>query len=107
MLSFLRSFKSRGILNPCMDGAVRLGGNIELYGIENFDGATMVVLKKIIGMYARKFSDKGLERLAVSFAGNDIKIEAVSKGEVHSAESSHDNLYFALDSALKDVQGKI
>lgn len=90
-----------------MDGAVRLGGNIELYGIENFDGATMVVLKKIIGMYARKFSDKGLERLAVSFSGKDIKIEAVSKGAVHSSESSHENMFFALDSALKEVQDKI
>lgn len=90
-----------------MDSTVRLGGNIELYGIENFDGATMVVLKKIIGMYARKFSDKGLERLAVSFAGKDIKIEVSVNGSVHSSESSHDNMFFALDFALKEVQGKI
>ena len=90
-----------------MEGSVRLGGNIELFGIENFDGATMVVLKKIIGMYARKFSDKGLERLAVAFDGGNIKIEASVKGAVHSAESSHDNMFFGLDSALKEVQGKL
>ncbi|VVB81050.1 Uncharacterised protein [uncultured archaeon] len=90
-----------------MEGAVRLGGNIELFGIENFDGATMVVLKKIIGMYARKFSEKGLERLSVAFAEKDIKVEAVAQGATHASASSHENMYFALDQALKEVQEKL
>ena len=46
-----------------MDGSLKLGGNIELFGIENVQPAQMVVLKKIIGMYARKFSEKGLSCL--------------------------------------------
>ena len=90
-----------------MDGSVRLGGNIELYGIEKLDGATMIVLKKIIGTYARKFSEKGLDRLAVSFAGNEIKVEAVSQGNTHSANASHDNLFFGLDNALKEIERKL
>jgi len=82
---------------------VKLGGNIELFGVENFDGATMVVLKKIIGTYARKFSEKGLEKLAVSFSGNEIRIEAVAQGNTVSASSAQENMFFSVDQALKDI----
>ncbi len=90
-----------------MDGAVRLGGNIELFGVENLDGATMIVLKKIIGTYARKFSEKGLDRLSVAFVGKEIKVEAVSQGSLHAAQAAHDNLFFSLDQALKEIQQKL
>jgi len=90
-----------------MDGAVRLGGNIELYGVEKLDGATMIVLKKIIGTYARKFSEKGLDKLAVSFEGNAIKVEAVSQGNTLAANASHDNMFFGLDNALKDIERQL
>ena len=83
---------------------MRLGGNIELFGVENIDGATMVVLKKIIGTYARKFSEKGLERLSVSFAGNDVKIEVVSNGNAFSSAASHANLFYSVAQALKGVE---
>jgi len=90
-----------------MDGAVRLGGNIELYGVENLDGATMVVLKKIIGTYARKFSEKGLERLSVSFSGTDIKVEAVAQSNTLTSSASHENMFFSLDNALKDIGNQL
>lgn len=87
-----------------MDGAVRLGGNIELFGIEGFDGAKMVVLKKIIGTYARKFSDKGAEKLSISFAGTDVTVEVVMNGSSFSSISNHPNVFFSVDAALKDVE---
>ena len=40
-----------------MDDNVQLGGNIELSGFRDIDGASMVVLKKIIGNYARRLSE--------------------------------------------------
>lgn len=89
-----------------MDGSVRLGGNIELFGIENFDNAQMIVLKKIIGMYARKFSEKGLERLAVSFV-DGVSVEAVCNGSTHSSSADHDNVFFGVDSALKEIESKL
>ena len=85
---------------------MRLGGNIELYGSENLDGATMIVLKKIIGTYARKFSEKGLERLAVSFGDKAVRVEAVVQGSTHSADKSHDNIFFCIDAALKEIESK-
>ena len=90
-----------------MDGALRLGGNIELFGVENIDRASMVVLKKIIGTYARKFSEKGLDRLSVSFGDKEIRVEAVSQGNTHSAAAVHSNLFFGIDNALKEIESKL
>ncbi|MEM3154112.1 MAG: hypothetical protein QW165_00910 [Candidatus Woesearchaeota archaeon] len=87
-----------------MDDAVRLGGNIELYGVEGIDHATMIVLKKIIGTYARKFSDKGLEKLSISFAHPDIRIEAVAQGSTFTSSATHSNVFFGVDAALKEIE---
>ena len=101
------SFKKRVILDKLMDSAVRLGGNIELFGVENLDHATMIVLKKIIGTYARKFSEKGLDRLSVSFSVPEIKIEAVSQGNTFLSSASHSNVFFGVDAALKGIEKQI
>lgn len=90
-----------------MDSAVRLGGNIELFGVENLDHATMIVLKKIIGTYARKFSEKGLDRLSVAFAEGEIKIEAVSQGNTVASIASHSNIFFGVDAALKEIEKQL
>lgn len=90
-----------------MGVAVRLGGNIELFGIENFDGATLVVLKKIIGNYARKFSEKGLERLSVSFEPGVVKAEAISQGSAFAGSAEHSNIFFSVDNALKEVEKQL
>jgi ribosome-associated translation inhibitor RaiA len=90
-----------------MEGAIRLGGNIELFGADSIDGAAMVVLKKIIGTYARKFSEKGLERLSVSFGEGEIEVEAVSQGNTVNSASSHSNLFFGIDEALKEIERQI
>jgi len=90
-----------------MDSAVRLGGNIELFGVENLDHATMIVLKKIIGTYARKFSEKGLDRLSVAFGEGEIKIEAVSQGSTFASAASHSNVFFGVDAALKEIEKQL
>lgn len=90
-----------------MDGSLRLGGNIELFGVESIDNASMVVLKKIVGTYARKFSEKGLESLAVAFDPDATRVEAKVHGSVISGEGVHANRFFALDAALKEVQKQL
>ncbi len=90
-----------------MDEPLRLGGNIELFGIESIDGASMIVLKKIIGTYARKFSEKGLDRLSVYFGDKEIKIEAVSQGNTVMSAAAHPNLFFGVDNALKDIEKQL
>jgi len=89
-----------------MDNSIKLGGNIELSGIENFSSAQMIVLKKVIGMYARKFSEKGLERLCVSF-GDGVSVEAVCNGNIVSSAAQHENLFFSVDAVLKDIESQL
>ncbi len=90
-----------------MDEPVRLGGNIELFGVGSIDGASMIVLKKIIGTYARQFSEKGLDRLSVFFGENEIRVEAVSQGNTFASAASHPNLFFGIDNALKDIEKQL
>lgn len=86
-----------------------LGGNIELHGFHALDGGTMIVLKKIIGNYARRFSDQyGSEKLTlritpgaglfalngtVRWKGNDVIVNHTDK-----------NVFFLVDAVLKKLE---
>ena len=58
---------------------IQLGGNIELIGSAEIDRAQMVVVKKIVGNYARKFSEmvQNFEKLTLGVK----RIHAVEKSE--------------------------
>lgn len=93
---------------------IALGGNIELRGFSEVDGANMLILKKIIGSYARKMSETidGFEKLAVVMKPIHQR-EKSEKYEVHArihaagrtmaAETVDRNLFFAVDASLKKV----
>jgi len=95
-----------------------LGGSIELTGFKDMDGATMVVLKKIVGTYARKFSElcRNFEKLSVTMKKVHER-EKSEKYEVHAKVLDNGkpivsavtdfNLFFAIDSALKKVEKEI
>ena len=48
---------------------MQLGGNIQLVGFHDLDKSELIVVKKMVGQYARKFTDgiPGFSRLAVTF----------------------------------------
>jgi len=97
---------------------IKLGGNIELSGFSFLDKAQMVVVKKIVGNYARKFSEmsSNFERLSI----NVKKIHAVensenyeinarlfaNKEQFHASENDR-NLFFGIDKVLKKIEGMI
>ena len=86
---------------------MRLGGNIVLDGCDNLEPATLVVLKKMVGNYARKISEKNVfDELKISLSNQEkgYKLEAVLKTkEAEIAKSGENgNLFFALDNALKE-----
>ncbi len=91
------------------EDTVELGGNIQLSGFKDVEGASMVIVKKLVGSYARKFSDnlKDFEKLSVELSGN-FNVKAVLKTAEQEtvAEAKADNLFFALDAALKDIESK-
>ena len=94
---------------------MELGGNITLSGFDDRDYAELIVVKKIVGRYARMMTDHhaGFERLSVSLRGGvkgslfEISSECRLDGRDVVAESSEQNLFVALDDALKRLLLKI
>ncbi|MBU4493291.1 MAG: hypothetical protein KKA61_02880 [Nanoarchaeota archaeon] len=96
-----------------MSETITLGGNIELTGFSDLDRGSMIIIKKIVGSYTRKFSDslKDFEKLVIELneQGNEFEINAkiVVGGKKTSANTKDKNLFVALDSVLKELEKKI
>ncbi len=100
------------------EDSVVLGGNIELVGFKDIDGATMIVLKKVVGSYARKFSEmcKNFQKLTVTMKKvhereksekYEIHSKVLDNGKVFVSEITDFNMFFALDSSLKKIEHEI
>ena len=67
-----------------MEETIKLGGSIELSGFSNLDGGQMIVLKKIVGNYARKMEEKYealyKNNVTVALAHFSTGMEAVAIG---------------------------
>ena len=101
-----------------MDDSMQLGGNIELSGFRDIDGASMVVLKKIIGNYGRRFSEIAdkLESLKVTMKPiheteksekYEIHAQLMADGKPYVSEVVERNLFVAVDTALKKIENEI
>jgi|TARA_B100001964_G_scaffold115090_1_gene128327 ribosome-associated translation inhibitor RaiA len=101
-----------------MDEPTQLGGNIELSGFGDIDGASMVVLKKIIGNYGRRLSEisEKFEKLSVTMkpvheteksSKYEIHIKLINDGKPIVSEVVERNLFVAVDSALKKIVNEI
>jgi hypothetical protein len=95
-----------------------LGGNIELIGFREIDPSSLIVFKKILGNYARKFRDRcdGFEKLSlrvktVHATENSVKYELrttlVNDGRVYASALTDRNLFFVLDKGLKKIENEI
>ena len=85
---------------------IELGGNITLDGFRELEPSTLVIVKKIVGNYAKKISTTitPFENLSVILKQNEDVKEVESRLIVDnnpiSVEASDPNLFFALDKAL-------
>jgi ribosome-associated translation inhibitor RaiA len=97
---------------------LQLGGNIELTGFKELDPGSMVILKKIIGNYARKFSDTctSFEKLAITMKivhateGSEkyeIHGKLMDNGSATTSELTDRNLFFAIDKVCKKMESSI
>ncbi|MFQ5620268.1 MAG: hypothetical protein ACE5FT_00320 [Candidatus Nanoarchaeia archaeon] len=93
-----------------MDDLIALGGNIELSGFSKLDRGSMMVLKKIVGSYARKFADRcdveALKLRMKSIHGSKVELHSqlVTPGRTYSSEVVDHNLFFVLDKGLKKLE---
>ncbi|NQV09026.1 hypothetical protein HQ529_04200 [Candidatus Woesearchaeota archaeon] len=101
-----------------MSDEVELGGNIGLTGFSDLDGSSMIVVKKIVGNYAKKFSEKckKFERLTVTLKKvhereksekYELHGRVMDGGKDYNAEITDRNLFFALDTVLKKLDKEI
>ena len=101
------------IENP--EDIVQLGGNIVLSGFRDIDGGSKVILRKIVGSYARKFSDttQNFEQLALAMKSVhqtegsqkfEIKGKLIDNGQVLTSEVVDRNMFVAVDSVLKKLE---
>ncbi len=97
-----------------MEDIQQLGGNIELAGFRELDSGSMIILKKIIGNYARKFSDKlgNMEKLSITIktvGSNQYEMHAklVAGGEVFNSEVTDHNLFVITDAVMKKIESSV
>ena len=97
---------------------IKLGGNIELSGFRVVDGSSMVVLKKIIGNYAKRIAEltKRLEVLHLTLKPvhereksekYEVHAKIVDDGKVYASEITERNLFVAVDTALKKIVNEL
>lgn len=87
---------------------MELGGNIELEGFAEDDSGHLVIIKKIVGNFAKGLSEsEDFDRLVIAAQGDgSISGKLVRNGRETTARSDEDNLYFALDDVLKQLERK-
>ncbi|MEA3430624.1 MAG: hypothetical protein U9R08_05105 [Nanoarchaeota archaeon] len=100
------------------DEIMALGGNIELSGFKGLDSGSFIILKKMIGNYARKMNDMSnkFESLSLTLKSvheteaskkYNIKAKLMDNGKSFNSEKVDRNLFVAVDIALKKLQNEI
>ena len=98
-----------------MEETVELGGHISLTGFNVLEPGMMVVIKKIVGTYAKKFSEsiKGFEQLSLTLktvheteASQKYEIHAkvIADGKALTSNITDRNIFVILDKALKKIE---
>lgn len=83
---------------------IKLGGNIKLDGFDEIEPGQLVVVKKIVGNFAKKVADKGgFDSFEVQKSENNIKVKIVKAEKVQEADASEANLFFSLSKALLEA----
>ena len=109
---------NESVLPEGNNDSVRLGGNIELSGFKEVDGGSMVILKKVIGTYARKFSEivPGFESLSIHMKpvheteGSkkfEVTAKVIGAGKHFNSSIIDRNLFVAVDIVLKKIQSEL
>ncbi len=91
------------------EDVVKLGGNIELAGFNEIEPGAMVIVKKMVGIYVKTFSEKhsDFEKLVLTLKNkesNELVVQLYHGGNVKEAQSSAGNLFRALDEVMKKIE---
>jgi hypothetical protein len=100
------------------DETLQLGGNIELSGFSNLDSGVMIILKKIVGNYAKKMSERTSDFQKLHLTMKIVHAtEKSEKYEIHAklhrdsglliGDHVDHNLFVAVDNSLKGIMNAI
>jgi ribosome-associated translation inhibitor RaiA len=95
-----------------------LGGNITLVGFKDIGYAESVIVKKVVGNYARKFSEKTpftnlrltlkpIHKTTDDVTKFEIKANLEIDGTFYHTELVEHNLFMAIDTILKKLEAQI
>ncbi|MBI3027253.1 hypothetical protein HYY70_04215 [Candidatus Woesearchaeota archaeon] len=101
-----------------MEEDINLGGNIQLSGFREIDGSSMIVLKKIVGNYAKRISEltTRMEVLHLTLKPvhereksekYEVHAKVVDDGKVYASEITERNLFVAIDAVLKKIVNEL
>ncbi|MBN1175866.1 hypothetical protein JXA48_04445 [Candidatus Woesearchaeota archaeon] len=93
---------------------IELGGNITLVGFKELGYAEFVVVKKVVGNYARKISDrhpfdglklsvKPIHKTEDEATKFELKVELSADGKHYHADIVEHNIFIGLDKILKKI----
>ena len=92
---------------------IELGGNIKLKGFSEIDNASLIVVKKIVGNYAKKLAEttEDFQQLILNLESDNpkdfkINIEFQKNSENLTSEIQGENLFFTLSQALEGIKIK-
>ena len=96
---------------------IELGGNIDLVGFREVEPAKLIVVKKMVGNYARRMSEdaENFEKLTVTKKpiGQpdahkfELQSKLIDNGRPITSGAIDYNLFFALDKALSGIMGQM
>ena len=87
---------------------IELGGNIKLEGFDEVEPAQLIVIKKVVGNFARQYSEKTeVKELLVKLEkGNKVSISLKGDKEITEKDDG-DNLFFVLDGLLVKIRDQL
>jgi hypothetical protein len=102
------------VAEEVVDEMIQLGGSIELSGFKDIDRGSMVILKKIVGNYVKKFNEKveNFQKLSLhvkkvhsneEHALYEFQANLMANGKIYPAEVSDRNVFAAVDNIIKKL----
>jgi hypothetical protein len=102
-----------------VDENIELGGKIFLSGFKILKRDELLIAKKLIGSYARKFSDgldnyeslnlhlKPVHKTAPDSEKYELHGKLIHNGKIATAEFTNHNVFICIDSTLKKIEEQV
>ena len=88
---------------------IELGGNIKLNGFKELDPPTLIIVKKLVGNYAKKIGEEATQfsELFLDLKSErercELRVSLTTGKKKFNSEVKDQNLFFAIDKALNTI----